>query len=90
MKVLGYTVINSPDCPDYMPVELTTWQRIKQSLGIKVEPKRQRAYFLLVDKNTVVCSPSSYADLKGRYNEVLEASKGWKWHNTLTITLPNK
>ena len=24
------------------------------------------------------------------YGEILEAPKGWKWHNTLTITLPNK
>ena len=24
------------------------------------------------------------------YGEVLEAPKGWKWHSTLTITLPNK
>jgi hypothetical protein len=39
------------------------------------------------EKENIMGIPRKY--LKS-YNEILEAPKLWKWHNTLTLSLPNK
>ena len=59
-----YNIVADIGCPTWRYKKLTVVQKLRQYVGLPIKRKRERALYLIVSTNTIICSPENYSILK--------------------------